>query len=187
MMESRWRVATHDGCCTRAGGAARHAAYAAGQAACVAHVAARAAHVHEIKAAQRCPAQRRGRRGSPRVRVGNASTRHNAKLVLDDQRLRNDICWSVFRQLDPSSRLCRQVGPRQEHAAQPDHTTARSVATISAPRRTAYLSTSKLVDGSLITVTRLSGGVSAEGVGRGDQVDDLHERRVRPTELHCSP
>ncbi len=80
-------------------GAARHAAFAAGQAAVVAHVAAHelGAAAYAIKAA--CAAvpgceQRAGRLecGWQRERLPDAIR----ELVLDDQRLRNDICWSVF-------------------------------------------------------------------------------------------
>ncbi|MCL2393402.1 MAG: hypothetical protein FWC87_01835 [Acidimicrobiaceae bacterium] len=80
-------------------GAARHAAYAAGQAAVVAHVAAHelGAAAYAIKAAQaanpRCAA-RAGRLECrwQRERLPEAIR----ELVLDDQRLRNDLCWSVF-------------------------------------------------------------------------------------------
>jgi hypothetical protein len=81
-------------------GAARHAAFAAGQAAVVAHVAAHelGAAAYAIKAARanaapddadtvgriECGWQRR--QLPPAVR----------DLVLDDQRLRNEICWRVF-------------------------------------------------------------------------------------------
>ncbi len=79
-------------------GAARHAAYAAGQAAVVAHVAA-----HELGAA--AYAIKAARAAAPE---GEAAGRLECQwqrdqlpdairaLVLDDQRLRNDICWSVF-------------------------------------------------------------------------------------------
>jgi immunity protein 5 of polymorphic toxin system len=81
-------------------GAARNAAYAAGQAAVVAHVAAHelGAAAYAIKAVRASvpddEAQAAGRRECqwqhdnlpPAIR----------ELVLDDQRLRNDICWSVF-------------------------------------------------------------------------------------------
>ena len=83
-------------------GAARHAAYAAGQAAAVAHVAAHdlGAAAYAIKAA-RCAAAVPGDEG---VFAGRLECRwqHDQlpeairELVLDDQRLRNDICWSVF-------------------------------------------------------------------------------------------
>lgn len=81
-------------------GAARHAAYAAGQAGCVAHVAA-----HDLGAA--AYAIRAVRAAVPRERAEAAGRRECRwqrdrlpepvrELVLDDQRLRNDICWSVF-------------------------------------------------------------------------------------------
>ncbi len=79
-------------------GAPRHAAYAAGQAACVAHVAAHelGAAAYAIKAARAAaPADdEAGRRECrwQRDRLPEAVR----ELVLDDQRLRNDICWSVF-------------------------------------------------------------------------------------------
>jgi hypothetical protein len=81
-------------------GAPRHAAYAAGQSAVVAHVAAHelGAAAYAIKAASAAApkgeAESAGRlecrwqrdQLSPAIR----------ELVLDDQRLRNDLCWSVF-------------------------------------------------------------------------------------------
>jgi hypothetical protein len=81
-------------------GAARHAAYAAGQAGVVAHVAAHelGAAAYPIKAA----------RAAARPGEGDAAGRRECHLsrdqlprsiralVLDDQELRNDICWSVF-------------------------------------------------------------------------------------------
>ena len=81
-------------------GAARHAAYAAGQAAVVAHVAA-----HELGAA--AYAIKAARAAAPEGEAEVAARREGhwqraqlpdalRKLVLDDQRLRNDICWSVF-------------------------------------------------------------------------------------------
>jgi hypothetical protein len=81
-------------------GAPRHAAYAAGQAAAVAHVAA-----HELGAA--AYAIKAARAAAPQGE-GNSAGRLECRwqivqlpqaireLVLDDQRLRNDICWSVF-------------------------------------------------------------------------------------------
>jgi hypothetical protein len=81
-------------------GAARHAAYAAGQAAVVAHVAAHelGAAAYAIKAARADAAQGQGER------AGRAECRWQREqlpaairaLVLDDQRVRNDLCWSVF-------------------------------------------------------------------------------------------
>jgi hypothetical protein len=81
-------------------GAARHAAYAAGQAGAVAHVAAHelGAAAYAIKAA----------RAAAVTGAGAAEGRRECRwqrdqlpdeireLVLDDQRLRNEICWSVF-------------------------------------------------------------------------------------------
>jgi hypothetical protein len=81
-------------------GAARHAAFASGQAAAVAHVAA-----HELGAA--AYAIRAARAAAPDGQ-GEAAGRLECRwqrdrlpeaireLVLDDQRLRNEICWSVF-------------------------------------------------------------------------------------------
>jgi len=81
-------------------GAARYAAYAAGQAAVVAHVAAHelGAAAYAIKAARAA--------ASPSVgeHTGRLECRWQRDqlpdairdLVLDDQKLRNDICWSVF-------------------------------------------------------------------------------------------
>jgi hypothetical protein len=81
-------------------GAARHAAYAAGQAGAVAHVAA-----HELGAA--AYAIKAARAAAP-AGLSGAAGRHECEwqrnqlpeairqLVLDDQRLRNGICWSVF-------------------------------------------------------------------------------------------
>ena len=81
-------------------GAARHAAYAAGQAAAVAHVAA-----HELGAA--AYAIKTARAASPeaeRVDAGHLECQWQRaqlpndirELVLDDQRLRNELCWFVF-------------------------------------------------------------------------------------------
>jgi hypothetical protein len=81
-------------------GAPRNAAYAAGQAGVVAHVAA-----HELGAA--AYAIKAVRAAAPEGE-GDAAGRRECRwqrdqlpdairpLVLDDQRLRNDICWSVF-------------------------------------------------------------------------------------------
>ncbi len=81
-------------------GAARHAAYAAGQAAAVAHVAAHelGAAAYAIKAARAAAPEGEGERTGriecqwQREQLPDAIR----ELVLDDQRLRNDICWSVF-------------------------------------------------------------------------------------------
>jgi hypothetical protein len=81
-------------------GAARHAAYAAGQAAVVAHVAAHelGAAAYAIKAARAAAPQGEGEAAGrlecrwQREQLPDAIR----ELVLDDQRLRNAICWSVF-------------------------------------------------------------------------------------------
>ena len=81
-------------------GAARHAAYAAGQAAAVAHVAA-----HELgAAAYAIKAARASAPGCEGENAGRLECRWQyaqlpdeiRDLVLEDQRLRNEICWSVF-------------------------------------------------------------------------------------------
>lgn len=81
-------------------GAARHAAYAAGQAGAVAHVAAHelGAAAYAIKAARAAAPEGLGEA----VRRAECQWQRDQlpesirELVLDDQRLRNDICWSVF-------------------------------------------------------------------------------------------
>ena len=81
-------------------GAARHAAYAAGQAAAVAHVAAHelGAAAYAIRAAQAAAPDGEGAHAGKlecqwqRAQLPDAIR----ALVLDDQRLRNAICWSVF-------------------------------------------------------------------------------------------
>lgn len=81
-------------------GAARHAAYAAGQAAVVAHVAAHelGAAAYAIKAARAAaPAEQGERAGRRECRWQRDQLPQAIRaLVLDDQRLRNPICWSVF-------------------------------------------------------------------------------------------
>jgi hypothetical protein len=80
-------------------GAPRHAAYAAGQAAVVVHVAA-----HELGAAAYAIKAVRAAAREAGEAAGRAECRWQRdrlpaairELVLDDQRLRNDICWSVF-------------------------------------------------------------------------------------------
>ncbi len=81
-------------------GAARHAAYAAGQAAAVAHVAA-----HELgAAAYAIRAVRAAATNGDGDEAGRAECRWQRAqlpprirdLVLDDQRLRNELCWFAF-------------------------------------------------------------------------------------------
>ena len=81
-------------------GAARHAAYAAGQAAAVAHVAAHelGAAAYAIKAAQAAaPEDEREQAGRQECQWQREQLPNEIReLVLDDQRLRNDVCWGVF-------------------------------------------------------------------------------------------
>jgi hypothetical protein len=85
-------------------GAARFAAYAAGQAGVVAHVAAHelGAAAYAIKAVRASVAENAS--AGEAERAGQRECRWQRDqlpdairaLVLDDQRLRNAICWSVF-------------------------------------------------------------------------------------------
>ena len=81
-------------------GPARHAAYAAGQAGAVAHVAAHelGAAAYAIKAARAVAPDGEGESaGRLECRWQRAQLPEAIReLVLDDQRSRNDICWSVF-------------------------------------------------------------------------------------------
>jgi hypothetical protein len=81
-------------------GAARHAAYAAGQAAAVGHVAA-----HELgAAAYAVQAERAAAADGDRVAAGRLECgwqraqlpNQIRDLVLDDERLRNELCWLAF-------------------------------------------------------------------------------------------
>jgi hypothetical protein len=98
MMQARAAGGHAMGAARNLRGAARHAAYAAGQAGAVAHVAAHelGAAAYAIKAARasapKCEASGRLECQWQRDQLPEAIR----ELVLDDQRLRNDICWSVF-------------------------------------------------------------------------------------------
>ena len=100
MSQSRDSAGYAQAAARKLSGAARHAAYAAGQAAAVAHVAA-----HELGAA--AYAIKAARAAAPRGEgesAGRLECRWQREqlpdaireLVLEDQRLRNEICWSVF-------------------------------------------------------------------------------------------
>ncbi len=100
MMETRALGGHAMGAARDLSGAARFAAYAAGQAAVVAHVAA-----HELgAAAYAIKAARAAAPGGEGESTGRLECRWQRdqlpeairELVLDDQRLRNSICWSVF-------------------------------------------------------------------------------------------
>jgi hypothetical protein len=100
MTESRTAAGHANGAARNLTGAPRHAAYAAAQAAAVAHVAA-----HELGAA--AYAIKAARAAAP---IGEAMNRGRLEcqwqreqlpdvirdLVIDDERLRNELCWSVF-------------------------------------------------------------------------------------------
>lgn len=81
-------------------GPAREAAFAAGQAACVPHVAehelgAAAYAIRAVRAAS--PADERQEAGRRECRWQRAQLPDPIReLVLDDQRLRNERCWSAF-------------------------------------------------------------------------------------------
>ncbi len=81
-------------------GPARHAAFAAGQAALVAHVAAHelGAAAYAVKAARAAsPEGDRDEAGRRECRWQRAQLPEAIRaLVLDDQRLRNELCWFAF-------------------------------------------------------------------------------------------
>ncbi len=100
MSQSRAAAGHANAAARELSGAARHAASAAGQAAAVAHVAA-----HELgAAAYAIKAARAAAPGCESERAGRLECRWQREqlpaaireLVLEDQRLRNEICWSVF-------------------------------------------------------------------------------------------
>lgn len=100
MMQARAAGGHAMGAARNLRGAARHVAYAAGQAGAVAHVAAHelGAAAYAIKAvgasAPKGESEAAGRLECKWQR--DQLPEAIRALVLDDQRLRNDICWSVF-------------------------------------------------------------------------------------------
>jgi hypothetical protein len=100
MTQSRTAAGHANAAARELAGAARHAAYAAGQAAAVAHVAAHqlGAAAYAIRAVQAAApngeSESAGRLECQWQREQLPEAIRD--LVLDDQRLRNDICWSVF-------------------------------------------------------------------------------------------
>ncbi|HEX6350737.1 MAG TPA: hypothetical protein VF160_15280 [Candidatus Dormibacteraeota bacterium] len=100
MTESRTAAGHANGAARDLRGAPRHAAYAAAQAAAVAHVAAHdlGAAAYAIKAARAAAPEGLGdEAGRLECRWQREQLPEAIRdLVLDDQRLRNDICWSVF-------------------------------------------------------------------------------------------
>jgi hypothetical protein len=80
-------------------GAARHAAYSAGQAGAVAHVAAHdlGASAYAIRAAGAAEPDHEDQARRRELEWQRSRLPDEIReLVLDSQRLRNDICWSVF-------------------------------------------------------------------------------------------
>ena len=81
-------------------GAAREAAHAAGQAAAVPHVAAHelGAAAYAIRAVRAAASKAEQDEAGHRERQWQRSQLPDEirELVLDDQRLRNEACWSVF-------------------------------------------------------------------------------------------
>src|SRR4051794_21225369 len=100
MMDARASAGHANAAARDLSGAARYAAYAAGQAAAVGHVAAHelGAAAYAVRAArasapedERDAARRSGCRGQ-RAPLSDEIR----DLVLDDQRLRNALCWFAF-------------------------------------------------------------------------------------------
>jgi len=81
-------------------GAARYAAYAAGQAAAVGHVAAHelGAAAYAVRAARAAAPEGESEAGGRlECRWQRARLPHEIRdLVLDDERLRNELCWFAF-------------------------------------------------------------------------------------------
>jgi hypothetical protein len=100
MMQARAVGGHAMGAARELSGAARYAAYAAGQAAVVAHVAAHelGAAAYAIKAVRAAAPKGEGALVGRRECQWQRAHLPDAirDLVLDDQRLRNEICWSVF-------------------------------------------------------------------------------------------
>ena len=100
MTQARSAAGHANGAARELSGAARHAAHAAGQAAAVAHVAAHelGAAAYAIKAARAAAPKGDSDRAGQRECCWQRERLPEAirDLVLDDQRLRNGICWSVF-------------------------------------------------------------------------------------------
>ena len=100
MMQARAAGGHAMGAARNLRGAARHVAYAAGQAGAVAHVAAHelGAAAYAIKAAHASAPEGDGEAAGRLECQWQRDQLPEAirELVLDDQRLRNDICWSAF-------------------------------------------------------------------------------------------
>ncbi len=100
MSQSRTAAGHANAAARELSGAARYAAYAAGQAAAVAHVAAHelGAAAYAIKAAREAALVGQDKEaGRLECEWQRAQLPNEIRdLVLDDQKLRNAICWFVF-------------------------------------------------------------------------------------------
>ena len=100
MMEARSWAGHANAAARDLRGAPRHAAYAAAQSAAVGHVAAHelGAAAYAIRAAQAAPVEGQAGAAGRRECAWQREQLPGAirELVLDDQRLRNPICWFVF-------------------------------------------------------------------------------------------
>jgi hypothetical protein len=100
MTEARTAAGHANGAARDLQGAPRYAAYAAGQAAAVAHVAAHelGAAAYAIRAARAAASQDKDEEaGRLECQWQRAELpREIRDLVLDDQRLRNELCWFAF-------------------------------------------------------------------------------------------
>ena len=100
MTQARSAAGHANAAATDLSGAARHAAHAAGQAAAVAHVAAHelGAAAYAIKAARAAAPKSEGEQAGRQECQWQREQLPDEirELVLDDQRLRNDVCWLVF-------------------------------------------------------------------------------------------
>jgi len=117
MTEARTAAGHANGAARDLSGAPRFAAYAAAQAAAVAHVAAHdlGAAAYAIKAARAAAPEAQAERARRRECEWQRDQLPKAirALVLDDQRKRNDICWSMFSPASgPSSGGPRRRRPR---------------------------------------------------------------------------
>lgn len=100
MIQSRTAAGHANGAARNLSGAARHTAYASAQAAAVAHVAAHelGAAAYAIKAVKAAAPKGEGEQAGRRECQWQRDQLPDAirELVLDDQRLRNAVCWLVF-------------------------------------------------------------------------------------------
>jgi len=100
MTQSRTAAGHAMGAARELSGAARNAAYSAGQAAAVAHVAAHelGAAAYAIKAVRAAaPEDKCDEAGLLECQWQRTQVPDEIRdLVLDDQRLRNELCWFVF-------------------------------------------------------------------------------------------